>query len=119
MKTRTTATNSPERREVGPHDHLLLVSFCYRGPGNVYQELINLLAKTVASTPGLIWKTWFINEAGAEAGSLHLFYDRVALERYLRGRELAALKREEGVVDLTVKSFATLNEIPLIAIKRW
>ncbi len=95
------------------------MSFCYRGPGNVYQELVNLLAKTVASTPGLIWKTWFIDQAGAEAGSLHLFYDRVALERYLHGLELAALGREEGVADLTVKSYATLNEIPLIAIKRW
>ena len=98
---------------------LLLVSFGYQGPGDPYQEMVNRLAGTVANTPGIIWKTWFVNEDERQAGSLHLFHDAGALEAYVRGAVLTVLEQDEAVVDLTVKRYSTLNEIPLIAIRRW
>ena len=83
------------------------------------QELVNRLAQTVANVPGIIWKTWFINEDERLAGSLHLFYDAEALEQYSSGLALAGLEGDLTITDLTIRRFSTLNEIPLIAIRRW
>lgn len=101
------------------NETLLQVNFSYQGSGNIYQELVAILANTVSNTPGLIWKTWLINEHRAEAGGLYLFYDHTTLQRYLEGTLEVKLRAQPGVHKLSIKTFCTLNEIPLVALARW
>lgn len=100
-------------------EKLLQVTFHYQGQGNAYQELVQILSQFVATTPGLIWKTWLINERQAEAGGLYLFTNTRALEHYLHGSIMTSLEHCEDIGNVSVKIFDTLNEIPLIALKRW
>jgi hypothetical protein len=101
------------------NEMLLQVNFNYRGAGNIYQEVVAILASTVSNTPGLIWKTWLINEQQAEGGGLYLFYDHASLERYLQGTLKVRLEAQQGVCNVSIKTFCMLNEIPLVAIARW
>lgn len=100
-------------------EKLLQISFQYQGSGNNYQELVKLLSNFVANEPGLIWKTWLMNELEAEAGGIYLFTDAQALERYLQGSVMTGLEGRDDITNISVKIFDTLNEIPLVALKRW
>ena len=100
-------------------EKLLHVTFQYQGSGNTYQELVKLLSKFVANEPGLIWKTWLINETEAEAGGIYLFSNAQALNRYLQGSVMTGLEQRGDIANVSIKTFDTLNEIPLIALKRW
>ena len=101
-----------------PLEPLLAVTFRYEGSDNVYQSLINILAGSVANAPGLIWKIWLVNEAEAEAGGLYLFSTREALQSYLQVPALGAIRHRAGVTDFSVKTFDTLNKIPLGVFRR-
>lgn len=113
------ADPAPPDATVAPNDRLVQIAFAYRGPGNPSQRLVAVLASLVANAPGLVWKTWLISETRAEAGALYLFRDEMALGAFLRRPALRALREVEGLRELTIKTFETLNEIPLIAIRRW
>lgn len=101
-----------------PSEKLLQVTFRYQGLGKVYPQLVTILARCVANAPGLIWNTWLVDEGAAEAGSIYLFQDGKALAAYLRGPILPNLRHQEGVCDVTIRTFDTLNEISLIASER-
>jgi hypothetical protein len=100
-------------------EQILQLNFRYCGPGNTYQQVVTILAQVASNAPGLIWKTWLINEREAEAGGLYLFRDEASLRHYLEGTLWKTLCQHEAVCDVSTKCFATLNEIPLIALKRW
>ena len=101
-----------------PSEKLLQITFRYQGSSNVHQQLLTILAQCIANAPGLIWKTWLINEAAAEAGSIYLFEDGKALDTYLCGPIVPNLKHQEGVCNVMIRAFDTVNEMPLVAIKR-
>jgi hypothetical protein len=93
-------------------EKLLQLTFRYEGP---YEAMVGILARSLANAPGLIWKDWLVNEAEAEAGGVYLFSDAGALESYLRGPILSNIQYQDGVYDLSLKTFDTLNEIALVA----
>ena len=101
-----------------PSEKLLQVMFRYQGAENVYPRLVTILARCIANAPGLVWNTWLVNESAAEAGGIYLFQDGKSLDDYLLGPILPNLRHQEGVCELSVKTFDTLNEIPLIALRQ-
>jgi hypothetical protein len=65
-------------------------------------------AQPIADTPGLRWKVWLINEAENEAGGIYLFESKAAVDSYLAGPIVAALKASPVVSNISVKSFDVL-----------
>jgi len=64
--------------------YILQVDFPYSGPwGDEMTQVMEGLAVSITSEPGLIWKIWTTNEASNEAGGIYLFSDRDAAQAYL------------------------------------
>ena len=99
-------------------EKLLQVHFRYQGAADAYGRLTHILSRSVVNAPGLVWKTWLINEGEAEAGGLYLFCDAASLKTYLLGPILSDVRAQEGVCELSVKTFDILSEIPLMALRQ-
>ena len=67
-------------------------------------------AQPIADTPGLQWKVWLMNEAESEAGGIYLFESKAAVESYLAGPIVAALKASPAVSNISAKTFDILEE---------
>lgn len=63
------------------------------------------LAREIATVPGLIWKIWLYNPAGAEEGGIYLFKDEPSADAYLEGEIFRGLKNLPGVEAMQVKTF--------------
>jgi hypothetical protein len=67
-------------------------------------------AQPIADTPGLQWKVWLMNEAESEAGGIYLFESKDAVESYLAGPVVAALKASPVISNISAKTFDVLEE---------
>lgn len=76
-------------------------------------------AQPIADTPGLRWKVWLMAEDRSEAGGLYLFEDDNAVDGFLNGPIVAALKSNPAVSDINAKRFdvglphSTITRAPL------
>ena len=66
-------------------------------------------AQPIADTPGLLWKVWLMNEPEQEAGGIHLFEDKGAVQAYLDGPIVAMLKSSPAVSDISARVFDVLE----------
>ena len=62
-------------------------------------------AQPIADTPGLLWKVWLMNEAESEAGGIYLFETESAVQSYLAGPMVAALKASPVLSKISAKVF--------------
>lgn len=62
-------------------------------------------AQPIANTPGLLWKVWLINEEKSEAGGVYLFENAEAVQSYVSGPIVAALKASPAVSNISAKVF--------------
>jgi len=62
-------------------------------------------AQPIANTPGLLWKVWLINEEKSEAGGVYLFENEEAVQSYISGPMVAALKASPVVSNISSKIF--------------
>jgi hypothetical protein len=67
-------------------------------------------AQPIADTPGLAWKVWLMNEAESEAGGIYLFESKDAVQAYLAGPMVAALKASPAISDVSAKVFDIMEE---------
>jgi hypothetical protein len=67
-------------------------------------------AQPIADTPGLAWKVWLMNEAESEAGGIYLFESKDAVQAYLAGPIVAALKASPAISDVSAKVFDIMEE---------
>lgn len=67
-------------------------------------------AQPIADTPGLQWKVWLMNEAENEAGGIYLFESEAAVQAYMGGPMVAALKASPVVSDISAKVFDVIAE---------
>lgn len=67
-------------------------------------------AQPIADTPGLRWKVWLMNEAERDAGGVYLFESESAVQAYLGGPIVAALKASAGIDKISAKLFDVLEE---------
>jgi hypothetical protein len=66
-------------------------------------------AQPIAETPGLRWKVWLMNEAKREAGGIYLFESEGAVQAYLDGPIVTALKASPAVSNISAKVFDVLD----------
>jgi Putative mono-oxygenase ydhR len=66
-------------------------------------------AQPIAEVPGLRWKVWLMNEAEQEAGGIYLFESEAAVQSYLAGPIVAALKSSPAVSNISAKLFDVLE----------
>jgi hypothetical protein len=67
-------------------------------------------AQPIADTPGLQWKVWLINEAEKEAGGIYLFESEAAVQAYMAGPMVAALKASPVISNISTKVFGVMAE---------
>ena len=67
------------------------------------------VAQPIADVPGLRWKVWLMNEAEQEAGGIYLFESEAAVQSYLAGPIVAALKSSPAVSNISAKLFDVLE----------
>lgn len=65
-------------------------------------------AQPIADTPGLLWKVWLMNEKESEAGGIYLFENEAAIQAYLDGPIVAALKASPAISDISAKVFGVM-----------
>ena len=84
---------------------ILQVNFKLDLPVEEYRKMCASVAQAVADVPGLQWKLWLLNEERKEAGGIYLFSSEEALNDYLGGPIVAAVKQHPGIQDVSVKRF--------------
>ncbi len=67
------------------------------------------VAQPIADSPGLRWKIWMVNEAEDAAAGIYLFEDEAAVQSYLNGPIVAALKSNPVLSDIDAKVFDVLE----------
>ncbi len=67
-------------------------------------------ARQIATVPGLIWKIWISNPAGAEEEGIYLFQDEPSAHAYLEGAIFTQFKNLVGVEAMQVK-LSDVNEV--------
>ena len=62
---------------------ILQMNFAFDAPAEQVKEAGLDLALAIAQVPGLVWKTWLMNEAKREAGGIYWFDSEAAAIAYL------------------------------------
>ena len=71
-------------------------------------------AQPIADSPGLLWKIWLMNDADSEAGGIYLFKDEAAVNAFLGGPIVSALKANPIVSDIRVRTFGVFEAHSLV-----
>jgi hypothetical protein len=90
---------------------ILQINFKFTQSANDYVKLVAPFADPIASTPGLSWKVWLMNEQDHEAGGIYLFKDEASLSTYLNGEIVAGLKAQPTLKDISAKVFDVAEEL--------
>jgi hypothetical protein len=93
---------------------ILQINFTYSGSAEALGQSFAPAAQPIADTPGLHWKIWLINEATHEGGGIHLFDHEAAVQAYLAGPIVAALKEHPALSNISVKRFGVLEHFSAI-----
>jgi Putative mono-oxygenase ydhR len=105
---------TPETRSDSMSPIVLQINYHFSSTPAEHIALCNQVAAAIAATPGLIWKTWLMNEADHEAGGIYLFESREEAEAYLSGPIITALGSNPTISDVSAKMFTTNEGLDLI-----
>ena len=67
--------------------------------------LVTPMAEPIASSPGLLWKIWLINEAEHEAGGIYLFESREAAQGFVDNPAVKGFAAHPMISALNAKFF--------------
>ena len=84
---------------------ILQINYAFGIPAADFSQALMPAAQPIADSPGLLWKIWLMNEAANEAGGIYLFEDETAVNGFLGGPIVSALKANSVVSDIRVKMF--------------
>lgn len=93
---------------------ILQINFKFHLSRAEYEAVIEPQAESIAAVPGLLWKVWLMNEAGREAGGIHLFADGPSLDAYLDGEIVAGIVGHPGLSDFSVKQFDVMDSVTAV-----
>jgi len=82
---------------------ILQINYKFGGPAADFSQALLPAAQAIADSPGLLWKIWLMNEAEGEAGGIYLFEDEAAVNAFLGGPIVSALKAIPVVSEIRVK----------------
>ena len=88
---------------------ILQVNFRFHVSRAEYETVVGPMADTIAAVPGLLWTLWLVNEAGQEAGGIHLFDDSSSLDAYINSEILAGIVGHPALSDFRVSQFDVLD----------
>ena len=89
------------------------VTFNYNVPPEELMGDFDLLADPVSRVPGLLWKTWIVDEAENVAGGIYLFADQDALDAYVAGEIVAGILSHPALSNFDARTFDILEEFSL------
>ena len=92
-------------------EKLLQIHFKLITTPREYHELASHVAPAIAALPGLRWKVWTLNESRLEGGGVYLFENQQALDAYVTGDIIAALKSHPGVRDVTLTQSDVMTDV--------
>jgi len=84
---------------------ILQINYKFGIPAAEFSQALLPAAQPIADSPGLLWKIWLMNEAANEAGGIYLFADEAAVNEFLGGPIVSALRTNQVVSDIRVKMF--------------
>lgn len=93
---------------------VLQINLKFGIPGEDLKKGFAHVVNDIAAVPGLRWKIWIMNEQTKEAGGLYLFDGREAVEAYLEGPLVGALKTNPALSDFSLKQFDVLEDLTAI-----
>lgn len=88
---------------------ILQINYQFAGNRAEFESQFGPVAEEIAKVPGLRWKIWLFDEAESRGGGIYLFDDAAAVEAYLAGPVVAALKTHPAFSDLSVRQFDVLQ----------
>jgi len=93
---------------------VLQINLKFEGPGADLKKGFAQVVNDIAAVPGLIWKIWIMNEQTHEAGGLYLFNSQEAVDAYLQGPLIGALKTNPALGQFSFKQFDVLEDLTAI-----
>jgi hypothetical protein len=100
-----------QRRKTKP---ILQINFKLNAAIAEYEKICQSVAEPVAEVPGLRWKVWLLNEREKEAGGVYLFDTEQAINDYLAGPIIAAVKLHPALSEISVKQFDVMEHFTSI-----
>jgi hypothetical protein len=92
-----------------PTDHIQIVTFGLDGLTHEdYAAHCRSVAPQFAAIPGLRAKAWLSDPASGTYGGVYAWVGRAAMEDYLQGPQLAALRANPHITGLATREFAVL-----------
>jgi hypothetical protein len=89
---------------------LLQVNYTLNVPLADFREHAAKVADAIAAVPGLRWKIWLHDPATGGAGGIYVFDAQPALDAFVNGPIIAALRANPAVRDVTVRPFDVLPQ---------
>jgi hypothetical protein len=89
---------------------ILQVNFVWDGKLEEAMEAFAPMAQKIADEPGLKWKVWSWNDEADEFAGEYLFADMSAVNGYLGGPIVEALKSHPKIGNLSAKVFRVLED---------
>lgn len=89
---------------------LLQINYRLNVPIETFRREFGPAARDIADVPGLRWKLWIAGPGRSEGGGIYVFDDEAALDAYLNGPIVAALRSHPAFSDLSVKQFEILAD---------
>ncbi len=89
---------------------LLEIGFSYNVPTDEFKAEISPLAEQFASTDGLIWKLWALDEANSRFDGLLLFKDSSAMNAFLESDLAATVMSHPALSDFDVAPYSVMME---------
>lgn len=100
-----------EIREEDVSARIVQINYKLNGPRAEYEKENMPYGRPIADLPGLRWKVWIINEGQGEAGGIYLFDGNAAVQAFLDGPIIAAMKDDPT---LSIKTFDVMPELTAI-----
>jgi hypothetical protein len=85
------------------------VTFKYNVSPEELMDAFAPLADPISQVPGLLWKTWIVDNEESVAGGIYLFSDQDAVDAYVDSEIVAGILSHPALSDFNVKTFDILE----------
>ena len=93
---------------------ILQINYQFTTTPAEHVAMVTPAAEMIAAAPGLVWKTWLINEAAHEAGGIYLFESREEAQGFVSSPAMVGFAASPTISNFNAKFFGineTLSQI--------
>src|SRR4051795_4790711 len=84
---------------------ILQINYKINASRTDHTALVTPMAEPIASSPGLLWKIWLMNEADHEAGGIYLFESSEAAQGFLNSAGVKEFAAHPMISNVNAKMF--------------